>query len=402
MPPRRVLLIDDEPAVGELVRTVAESLGVHCEAVQSAPAFFAALHPEVSLIFLDLRMSGLDGVEILRLLSQRASTPPIVLMSGMGPRVLETAQALAGSMGLRIAGYLLKPFRVAEVEAILRKQIDPELTPLRPGSPGPGVTAGELRSGLARDEFELHFQPQWHIGEDRIAGLEALVRWHHPAQGLLLPGQFIPFAEANGLINPLGWAVIRKALAAFREIAGSGGSGFTISINVPVQSVEDLSFPERLIGMAAQAGVEAEQIVLELTESGLIRRRMQTLDVLTRLRMRGVGLSIDDFGTGYSMIQQLRDVPATELKIDRDLINEIDTRESVEVMVRKMIEMGHELGMRIVAEGIERDAQRAALDRLRCDLLQGTLFCEPLPLFALQEWMATSHGFGRKRSIPVG
>jgi EAL domain-containing protein (putative c-di-GMP-specific phosphodiesterase class I) len=172
-----------------------------------------------------------------------------------------------------------------------------------------------------------------------------------------------------------------------RPFADEYGRVPTLSLNVALHSLKDLEFPDRFLSLIGQNGISAENVKIEITESGLMGDLSRTLDVLTRLRMKRVSLSIDDFGTGYAMMQQLRNFPATELKIDKSFVQNIERSERDRVLVLKTIEIGHELGMKVVAEGVETQEQSDFLRANSCDVLQGYFFSRPLPPEKLLTWL---------------
>jgi EAL domain-containing protein (putative c-di-GMP-specific phosphodiesterase class I)/CheY-like chemotaxis protein len=383
-----ILAIDDDSDICELISATAEANGLHCTATTDATVFFDALTAETSLIVLDLMMPGIDGVELLRLLGQRKCKVDIVLISGVGKRIIETAEELAHAHGLSTVGHLQKPFRVADLEEILKKHAQSIAKPLPRPRSSIAVDDTDLRKAIERDEFVLHYQPQIDMVTGNVTGLEALVRWKHPERGLIFPDDFIPRLEGLGLIDELSWLVFNRGLAEISRFADKNGVTPMLSVNVSALSLNDLKFPDTMAALIAAHGLSPERIVLEITESGLIQNLTHTLDVLARLRMKQMQLSIDDFGTGYSMMQQLRNIPATELKIDKSFVGNMHNTESDRVMVEKTIEIGHELGMKVVAEGVETEAQ---LDFLRvngCDIAQGYFFSRPLPVDDLLNWLA--------------
>lgn len=387
--PQRIIILDDEEDVGELIAMAAEGLGLPCLATCTVSDFFGAFDQDTTLIFLDLLMPETDGIEVLRFLSERPHKPAIVLMSGIGKRVMETADRLAESLGLTVVAQLQKPFRLTEVEDILRRQSPAPKAAVIGSNTLLELPEDEIKRAVAHNEFALHYQPQLEMTRNRVVGAEALVRWQHPERGLLFPGNFIPEIERLGLNDALGWIVAERTAADYQTICAAAGHEISISINVAVDSLRDLTFPDRLVGLLQQFGMPPERLVIEITESGLINELCSALDVLTRLRMKGVHLSVDDFGTGYSMMQQLRLVPANEIKIDRSFLQGIHGTGSDRVMVLKTIEIAHELDMYVVAEGVETSEQLAFLREHGCDVAQGYLFSRPLPLDKLQEWLAS-------------
>lgn len=387
MPEQNVVFVDDDPEFGELVSVIAAQVGVPCTVTRDAASFLAALSPETTLVLLDLLMPGLDGIEVLRLLSQRDHQPAVAFVSGTGKRVMESALALAESLGLTVAGFLEKPFQLQDLEQLLTCKPKPRTMDRMVASKGHPFSEEEFHEALERDEFFLEYQPQIALSSGQVVGLEALVRWSHPVQGALAPGEFIPFAERHGLIDSLGWWVIERGLSEFCWIRDDMVAEASISLNVAVSSLKDLTFPDRLVALAKTLGVAPRCIVLEITETGLIQELSSTLDVLTRLRMRDVQLAIDDFGSGYSMMQQLRHVPATEIKIDRSFVHRLDATESDNVMVQKIIEIGRELHMRVVGEGVETERHLEYLIQNGCDLAQGEFFSSPLPAKSLGLWL---------------
>ncbi len=387
----RILVIDDDRDIGELVVATAETMGLRCTAMTDAAELPRLLTPDVSLILLDLMMPQMDGIEVLRVMGQLGTTAGIVLMSGISKRVMETAEKLARTLRLTIVGHLTKPFRLTELEDLLRGNL-PQVksTPARP-CPHVQVSDEDLRNAMRNGEFVLYYQPQVDIASGRVEGLEALARWQHPRLGLLPPDCFIPRLEALGAIDSFGWLMADQGLKEARRFASNGCPAPRIALNVSVQSLKDLRFPDTFIGLARKHSIPAESIMVEITESGLMQEPSSALDVLTRLRMKNVQLSIDDFGTGYAMMQQLVNIPANELKIDKVFVENMHANSSDRVLVEKTIEIGHELGMTVTAEGVETNEQLEFLRRKGCDRAQGFLFSRPLPLSSINEWLRNRH-----------
>jgi len=394
---QRILVIDDEIDVGEFVCAAAEGMGFDCAATTDAANFLEALTPDTTLILLDLMMPDMDGVELLRLLGQQKCKAGIILMSGVGKRVMETAGQLAQVLGLSIAGHLQKPFRLAELEEMLARHAEAVTSPIVQPSAEPITLNEELRNAVERDEFVLHYQPQIDIATGNIIGVEALARWQHPERGLIFPDNFIGCAEELGLIDEFGWLVAERGMSEVRQFVDSDGKVPPLSLNVSVYSLHDLKFPDIFVSIAEKHGVLPGNLTIEITESGLIKELSRSLDILTRLRMKQVKLSIDDFGTGYAMLQQLKNTPATELKIDKSFVHEITGNERNRIMVQKTIEMGHELGLHVIAEGVETEAQLEFLREKGCESAQGYLFTRPLPPAELVSWLAVY----RARLIPL-
>jgi EAL domain-containing protein (putative c-di-GMP-specific phosphodiesterase class I)/CheY-like chemotaxis protein len=383
-----ILVIDDEQDVGKYVSTIAETMGLQCTATTDASTFLNSLTPATTLILLDLMMPGIDGIELLRLLAQRGCKVSIVLMSGVGNRVLETAEQLAQAIGLHIVGHLNKPFRLAELKSMLTKQTTSKTSRRTMPKPHDVISDEELRHAIEKDEFVLYYQPQIDVATGKVIGMEALVRWQHPKRGLIFPDNFIGHAESLGLISELGWITFHHGIRDVAQFADAKGTVPLLSLNISVHSLYDLTFPDTFMALLNQHGVPAENVVLEITESGLIRELSSTLDVLTRLRMKQVQLSIDDFGTGYSMMQQLKNIPATELKIDKSFVQNLHGCDSDRVMVQKTIEIGHELGMKVIAEGVETQEQLDFIRSKGCDVAQGYFFSRPIPAQAMVSWLS--------------
>lgn len=388
-PIQRILVIDDEGDVGDFVCAAAQAMGFDCTVTTDAETFLEALAPETTFILLDLIMPRLDGIEVLRLLGQQKCAAGIILMSGVGKRVLETAGQLAQVLGLSIVGHLQKPFRLAELETLLAKVARPVASPTVQSIAQPVAPNEELRNAIDRNEFVLHYQPQIDIETGRMVGVEALVRWQHPDRGLIFPDSFIGRAEELGLIDELGWLVMERGMSEVGQFTNGDGKNLMLSMNASVHSLHDLKFPDILLSIAARHRVPPGNITIEITESGLIKELSRTLDILTRLRMKQVKLSIDDFGTGYAMMQQLQNIPATELKIDRSLVQDLHDNGRDRIMVQKTIEMGHELGMLVIAEGVETEDQLDILRSKGCDCAQGNFFSPPLPPAQFLNWLHT-------------
>jgi EAL domain-containing protein (putative c-di-GMP-specific phosphodiesterase class I)/CheY-like chemotaxis protein len=384
--PQSILAIDDDADIGELILATAQDMCLSCAVANNAADFLENLGPGTTLILLDLVMPEMDGVELLRLLAQRQCKAGIVLMSGVGKRIIETAEELARALGLSVVGHLQKPFRVSTLQEIVARNVQPQPKHSSAQKPEFIAEGQDLSAAIERDEFVLHYQPQIDIASGTVVGVEALVRWRHPVHGLVFPDNFIPRLEKLGLIDTLGWLVMNRALAELPLFSVNANLP-AVSINVSVRSLHDLKFPDKVVSLAEQFAVPLDRIILEITESGLIQEISSTLDVLARLRMKHVRLSIDDFGTGYSMMQQLRLIPATELKIDKYFVQHVLSQDSARVLVLKTIEIGHELGMMVVAEGVETAEQLSFLREHKCDIVQGYLFSRPLPPNEFVAWL---------------
>lgn len=252
---------------------------------------------------------------------------------------------------------------------------------------------GQVRGGLAQGEFVLHYQPKVSLEDRRITGVEALVRWEHPEHGLLAPIRFIPLIEQTALVGPLTLNVIEQALAqcsAWRR----RGIGLMMSVNLSARNLLDPELPDRIAALLERQGVPAEQLIVEVTESAAMADPERGIRVLNALREMGIGVSVDDFGTGNASIEYLADLPATELKIDRSFVTDILTNGRAEAIVRSTIDLGRNLGLSVVAEGIESEQTMDFLAALGCGTGQGYFFSRPLTAEELTPQLAAAFGLG--------
>jgi predicted signal transduction protein with EAL and GGDEF domain len=245
---------------------------------------------------------------------------------------------------------------------------------------------GKLRTAIEREQLLLHFQPKLDLGSGQLAGVEALVRWQHPERGLVPPDEFILLAEQTGLIKPLTQWVLAAGL---RQCRAWREQGFDVpmAVNLSMRDLHDPRLPALLAALLDSSGIAPAWLCLEITESAAMADPDQTLQILARLRQLGVGLAIDDFGTGYSSLSYLKRLPVQELKIDRGFVREIARNEDDLAIVRATIELGHSMGLEVVAEGVEDEAGWRLLDTLGCDLAQGYYMSRPLPAPALLPWL---------------
>ena len=245
----------------------------------------------------------------------------------------------------------------------------------------------DLRNGLRERQFTVHFQPQVADG-DRVTGAEVLVRWQHPQRGLVFPDEFIALAEKSGLILPLGQLVLETACAQLAVWAGRPDTThLTLAVNVSGQQLHQPDFVDQVLQALERSGADPHRLKLELTESQLLTEIDDTIVKMTALRAKGVSFSLDDFGTGYSSLAYLKRLPLETLKIDRTFVMDVLTDANDAVIARTIVALAHSLGLAVLAEGVETDAQRQFLADVGCPWYQGYLFSRPLPLAAFEEFL---------------
>ncbi|ASD59472.1 putative bifunctional diguanylate cyclase/phosphodiesterase [Enterobacter asburiae] len=251
-----------------------------------------------------------------------------------------------------------------------------EMSTAIPAKPG---FLQELSQALERDQFELWYQPTWHAGDKTIHGFEALLRWRHPEQGVVLPNLFIPSLEQTGLIIPVGNWAIEAACRQLHFWTEQGFSQWTLSLNLSPIQFEQPDIFQIVSSMLEKYSLSPSRLILEVTESTALKNLDRSIELLNAFNHAGIVVSIDDFGTGYSNLLMLSVLPAKELKIDRSFVTSMLENEKSYKLVETIISIARTMEMNVVAEGIETEEQQAVLTRLGCDYLQGYLFSRPLP-----------------------
>ena len=367
----RLLIVDEDREVTDLVAGIARKVGYAVASAPSGAKFVQLLESfQPSLIMMELHLPDTDGVELLRSLAARACSANLVIMGRVDERVLGAAHDLGVSHGLAMCGALLKPLTAADLQSKLAAMLHQS----------PEVESSDVKRGIANGEFVPYFQPMATLVQNGwvIDAVEALARWQHPRLGLLMPNEFIPLAEQTGLIGDLTDSMLRSALTQLRAWHEQD-MRLTCSVNLPPSLVTDVRFPDRVAALLAEYGVDGSQLVLEITETATIQNPTTTMGILTRLRVKRIGLSLDDFGTGFSSLTQLYQMPFNEMKIDKSLVMNVPHSREANTMVSSLIELGHNLGLKICAEGVEN---RAALDMLAimgCDRCQGYFISRAIP-----------------------
>jgi EAL domain-containing protein (putative c-di-GMP-specific phosphodiesterase class I) len=338
-----------------------------------------------ALFIIDLEMPTMDGPELLSALGGRGMRAPIILASSRERALMNSVQDMGTALGLRILGGLQKPLTLASLGALLQNKLHAAVEKQGPAQ-RQTVDPESLRAALARDEITVHYHPQVEIGTGRVRGVEALARWHDAKHGWIPPDAFIPVAEQHGLIRELTLHVMAAAMSQ-TALWNRHGLDLSIAINLSPILLERGELVQEISELQQQHGLRADQIVLEVTESSLLRDLAIALGVLTRLRLRGFRLSLDDYGTGFSSMQQLARIPFTELKIDRTFVHGAHERDSLQVILRSALEMASQLGIETVAEGVENLQDWRLLRQYGCKLAQGWLLAKAMPGDELEGWL---------------
>jgi diguanylate cyclase (GGDEF)-like protein len=302
---------------------------------------------------------------------------------------------VAGSLGIAIY-----PSQSQDAESLLRRadvamyaakeagggfeQYAPEMDA---HSPSRLTLVTQVRPALERDEMTVFYQPKVRLSDGRVAGAEALIRWEHPERGLVPPDEFIPLVEKTVLLRPLTLYVVNRVCENWRQWADAGME-IPVAINLSPRSLLDMQLPDQIAEILSRWGVPSSFVQLELTESFLVADSGRSNAVIDRISHHGIGLSIDDFGTGYSSLSHLKRLPIDEIKIDRSFVSQMNANANDFMIARATIELGKNLGLRVVAEGVE---DRETFDRLadfECDEAQGYYISRPLPFDEFSRWLS--------------
>ena len=390
----KILVVDDEPFMLKLHLHLLANLGytsaTPCEGAAQALETMDLADKPPDLILLDLNMPEIDGVEFLRYLVKRDYCGSVILVSGEDERVLQAAEKLVQAHQITSLGHLRKPVKPEMLAAFLEKW-KPD-SARNASAAQKTYSAQAVHAAINNGELVNYYQPKVSLTSGRVVGVETLVRWRHPTDGMVFPDQFIGVAEAHGLICDLTRKVIAGALtdvnAWQQEWQQETGLALQVAINVSMDDLGSVDFVDYVAGQAAAAGVLPNRVALEVTESRLMQDMRVPLEVLTRLRIKRFRISIDDFGTGHSSLAQLRDMPFDELKIDRGFVHRAWADETVRAIFNTSVNLAKQLSMDIVAEGVEDRADWDFVRRSECGVAQGYFIAKPMPGNLLSDWIS--------------
>jgi EAL domain-containing protein (putative c-di-GMP-specific phosphodiesterase class I) len=335
------------------------------------------------LVLCDLRMPERAGIETLRAFAAFGVQSGVAIMSGEDERMIETAALLTEAHGLRLLGTVQKPVTEAKLEVLFAKM----RSAIAGTGEGPALApAPDIQNAFIRGELLLQYQPKVWVENGELAGVEALVRWNHPEYGMFQPGAFVPLIEASAEhTKSLTEYTLRESVAAAGR-SRAAGADLHVAVNLSRRAFDNLALPEWIESLCRDAGVPTASITLEITETAVAHEAVHLLDVATRLRLKGFALSVDDFGTGESGLSQLKRLPFTEIKIDREFVDGCSRSATQRSVVEASLALAKGLGMEAVAEGVQYQADWDVLAGLGCDLVQGYYVSPPLSEENLGKW----------------
>ncbi|WP_025854711.1 EAL domain-containing response regulator [Pseudomonas sp. CHM02] len=395
--PATLLIVDDEPQVRKLLETLLQHEGYQTLSAGSGEeALQLVARQPPDLILLDIMMPGMDGYEVATQLKGDETTAgiPIIMLSALSEPSARVSGLESGA-----EEFISKPIERVElwlrVRNLLRLKVRGDLVnksrelSLRQTGMNVHDLARQdlehaLRLAVERHEFMVHYQPKVEVASGRLCALEALLRWERPDYGAVSPAVFVPILESLGLIVPVGRWVIEQVCQQIAEWQRGAIGSVEVSVNVSGHQLIEGDLIADIARILAQTGVEPYWLEVELTEGSLMENTQHTIASLQRLHAMGVKISIDDFGTGYSSLAYLRRFPIDTLKIDIAFIREVTSNPQDAAITRTIIELAHSLNLRVVAEGVETQAQLAFLKEAGCDQIQGYLFSRPLPVETLE------------------
>lgn len=382
-----VLIMDDDPILCAVAESFFQTRGATkiwtAEDGKQALDLLYDRSQEFDFILTDLNMPKLDGVQFFRYMKKCNYDGPFAILSGEDQAVLRTAERLARSHDLNLIGALAKPFNPGELEGLL--------TALKPKPANGGsstkfrVTPNDVEAAIEAGQIVPYYQPKVDVPGGETKSAECLARWIHPKLGLIPPDVFIPIAEEYGLILKLTDAMLTRMIED-ALLWDRYGIKVSFALNLSAMILEDLDFPDHVANIIDSAGLERTRFTFEITESQILHNKSAALEVVTRLRLSGFSISIDDFGTGYSNLENLREFPFSELKIDRSFIQSADTDPFARTCVETSVSLGKNLGLRIVAEGVETAGHLEMAAKAGVDQIQGYYFSKPLPPEGFMRW----------------
>lgn len=396
MAAERLLILDDDLLIGRALSGIAEFMGLEVRLTTDFDSFINVLQDwQPSHLIIDLIMPDKDGVEVLGELASRNIGCQLILTSGAGEQLLQAAARSASAHGLNVLGLLPKPFNPKRFRELMQQTVNMPSSATLVGQLQHDnnvalVTAEDLLQALDSKEITIALQPKITCLSGALSGFEILARWTHRQKGFIPPDVFIPIAEKNGLIDQLTLQVFEQAIPLLQHWQQNIASTWKLKLAVNISPVS-LANEQLFIDIeehCRQQSVMPEQLILELTETAAMDEPVKSLDMLTRLRMRGFRLSIDDFGTGFSSMLALARMPFSEVKIDKSFVmTAANTRESRQV-IKSTIDLAHSLDMTVTAEGIETQESLQQLQEMGCDLAQGYYIARPMPKEQVADWLA--------------
>ncbi|MCW7462140.1 EAL domain-containing response regulator [Leptospira limi] len=375
----KALILDDNLEMTSFLSEVLQDANIsEIISLTESTKLYKIYNDSIDLIVLDLFMPDMDGIEILRFLGEKKSKASIILMSGYNQAVLSSAERIAKAYGLNVIGTVSKPINMETILILIENRNKTLNHFQNDNSKELLFTKEEILIGIKNRELVLYYQPQIHLQSKKLIGFEALVRWNHPTHGIIFPDQFLPVLAKHNLSAELTKYLIAEACSFF-GLLNKTGFRYRVSINISVFDLIDSSLPDAMLKLIEKNNLNPNQIVLELVEIGKIDNAPQKLEILTRICMKGIGLSIDDFGTGYSSLDQLTKAPFSELKIDKGFVFNLLKNENSLKIIESTVHLSKKLKMDIVAEGIENKETRNLLQNLGIEIGQGYYFSLPLP-----------------------
>jgi EAL domain-containing protein (putative c-di-GMP-specific phosphodiesterase class I)/AmiR/NasT family two-component response regulator len=380
---RRLVVLDDEPVLADMMADLARRLGWRAAAATSAPDFLRELEDPADIVVIDLLVPGIDGIEMLRRIADSGARPAVILVSGVDERVLAAAGQTATELGLRVLGLLSKPF---PPEALRRLIGALDLATVPAEALQDAVTDRQrMLRAFADGELAMQYQPIIDLRTGAWTGAEALARWRQPDGVVLTPSAFLPLVDDRLTAGALTDTVIRAAAADWPAVTAAAGHPVRLSVNIHPLALDDVALPDTVSDVFGAQGIGPSDIVLEVTEAAR-DSRASGIGAATRLRMRGVGLSIDDFGVGHSSLERLSRMPFTELKIDRGFTADVAHSAWAQAIVSQSLGLARALGLHAVAEGVETVEALQWLRAAGCDAAQGYLVARPMWPGDLAAW----------------
>ena len=387
-----LLVVDDNIVQRIQVVALCRELGIEMiyEAGSGAEALallsMLVLPPDIAIV--DLEMPGMDGVELIESLHERRLSIPLVVVSGREVVLINTVETMARNLGIPVVAGIRKPLRRETLAAAFdswdRERAQPGADASR--VPVVPIAPAELEAAIASGAITVQYQPKVDMAKGVVCGVEALARWTHPVHGEVRPDHFVELAEREGMIHALTVSVLRQAFGV-ASLWNELGLQLSMAVNLSPRLLEDPALVRELSTLLDEHGLEAHQVVLEITESSVVDCMGVALGVLARLRLRGFGLSIDDYGTGFSSMQQLARIPFSELKIDRAFVHGAHQRTNLRVILQSALDMSRQLGLVTVAEGIETLADWQLVRDSGCGVGQGFLVSPAMAGDVLPAWM---------------